>query len=79
MKVTINKISKNENTFKTKLPLTGELYTEPRIGYSIMVENPKTPGKGIVTSTIMNVYKSDTGWIIDTRNSTYRIDKVKDN
>lgn len=71
MKVKIDKLSNNTNTFETKLPLEGILAAEPVEGRGVLVIGGEYGG--LATSMVQEITKTDTGWVFKTLNSEYEI------
>lgn len=76
MNVKIDKLSKNENTFNSKLPLEGEMAYEPKVGKSFFVFGGEFGG--LKTSTIQKVKETDEGWILTTLNSVYEVTRLEE-
>ena len=74
MKVRIDKLSENKNTFESKLPLEGEAPFEPRLGYSYMIFGGDHGG--LSTSSLKDIKETKDGWILTTLNSTYEVIKL---
>ena len=74
MKVRIDKLSKNKNTFDTNLPLEGSAPMVPAIKRSFFVFG--VDHGGLTTSTVQEVEEVEDGWILTTLNSNYEVTKL---
>lgn len=74
MKVKIDKVSDNKNTYKSKLPLVGIAPIKPKEGFSFVVIGGDHGG--ITTSIVKIITKTRDGWILSTLNSTYEVTKM---
>lgn len=78
MKVKVEKVSKNENTFVSKLENLDHMPTLPTVGQSLLLLGTEFP-EGIRTSCIEEISEIDDGWIVKTMNSEYKILRVESN
>lgn len=79
MRAEISKLSKNETQVDYILPLKG-FCSEPVIGlpFVIVAEDMRIYGGGIRTSIVESVETIRNGWVIYTKNSTYKLIKLED-
>lgn len=68
MKVKVTRLGKDNKVF------IGNLMSLLEEGRDIRVEDPKTPGYGLITSTIMKCHEHG---VYETRNSLYRVEEIK--
>jgi len=76
MKVKVEKITTNLNTFRTPLAEIDGLLAEPEIGQKLFLTSSTHESGGIITSLIEDVQKTDSGFIVETANSVYVVDYV---
>lgn len=81
MMIRITKESNNENKMRTKSMDGSPLSYPPLEGNSFVVlgkalDNDPAKTRGLTTSVVQKVTKTDTGYIINTLNSTYRIEEL---
>lgn len=74
MKVKIDKLSKNKNTFDTKLPLIGQAPIKPEKDKTFWVIDEDSEYGGLRTSLIQKVETTEDGWVLTTLNSIYKVE-----
>lgn len=72
MKVSVKKISLNENTYGTKLEDICFMPNPPKVGQSLLLLTDKLKG-GIRTSTVTKINRINNIIIVKTLNSLYEI------
>lgn len=73
MKIKVEKISDNENTFETDLSELDTINGVPTVGREMILTSSKEAYQGISTSRVSEVLKTEAGYEVKTRNSKYRI------
>lgn len=73
MKVTVSKMTTNDNTYRTPLSDIDGMPYEPEEGKSLLLTSSTHESGGIFTSVVERVEKTDEGYIVDTMNSVYVI------
>jgi hypothetical protein len=76
MKIKAQKLTTNLNTYRTPLEDLDELPFEPIVGAPLMLMSSVHESGGIVTSPVEDVQVTDTGYIVETKNSVYILDLV---
>ena len=77
MKIKVEKTSDNKNTFDTSLDDLDTMNGEPTVGREMNLTSSKNEYVGILTSRVSEVLKTDFGYEVKTRNSTYKITVLK--
>ncbi len=78
MKISVEKITNNENTYRTPLDKIDRLQKEPRVGESMTLESSTFESGGIMTSIVLDVIKVEDGYVVKTMKSTYIIKIIKE-
>ena len=74
MKVKVQKMTTNLNTYRTPLREIDELPFEPKVGAPLMLMSSTHESGGIITSPVEHFQNTDTGYIVETKNSVYIVD-----
>ena len=78
MKITVEKLSKNENKFRTPLDQIDQMSKAPVVGQSMILESTTFESGGIMTSKVLEVKETIEGFEVKTSNSTYLIKVLKE-
>jgi hypothetical protein len=78
MKISIEKQSNNQNTYRTPLEQIDSMQKEPTVGECLVLESSTFESGGIMTSKVLDVKSTDDGFEVKTLNSTYLIKVLKE-
>ena len=78
MKVTVEKTSNNDNTFRTPLKDLDGMPQEPVVGKGLFLSSSTHESGGIFTSDVMEVEMKGNVYHIKTKNSTYIVTPTKE-
>jgi len=73
MKVKVEKISHNENTYRTPLMDLDQMRDSPQVGRRLLLESSVHESGGILTSEVVDILKTENGFEVKTLFSTYII------
>lgn len=73
MKVSVEKISKNESRFRTPLEEIDEMPFQPEVGKSLLLGSSTHESGGIITSLVEDWTFGDSTYTVKTKNSEYQI------
>lgn len=73
MKVSVKKLSKNDNTFRTELIEVDGMPFPPEKGESLLLTSSTHESGGVITSLVKDFQKRDNIYLVKTLNSEYEI------
>lgn len=73
MKVLVEKMSNNKNTYRTPLEFIDRMPNFPKEGYPLVLQSSSHESGGIITSVVKKVSKKDNLIVVETLNSAYLI------
>lgn len=78
MKVKVEKLSNNDNSFRTPLDQIDGMPKLPEAGERLLLTSSSFESGGISTSEVKSVEESEDGWVVKTEFSTYLIKEIKE-
>lgn len=78
MKISVEKLSNNSNTYRTPLEQIDSMRRAPQVGEFLVLESSTFESGGIMTSKVLEVKPTDDGFEVKTANSTYLIKVLKE-
>ena len=78
MKISVEKQSNNQNTYRTPLAQIDSMQKFPTVGDCLVLQSSTFESGGIMTSKVLDVKPTDDGFAVKTRNSTYLIKVLKE-
>lgn len=78
MKISVEKITNNNNTYRTPLSQIDHMKKAPKVGESMTLESSTFESGGIMTSIVTEVTLTQEGFEVKTLNSSYLIKVIKE-